>query len=221
MSAFGMSILATAMPTCGARQMALPAVIDVSATQGVELMTEKAFVAGGKEYEVDCMIFASGFESSSELKRRWGILVIEGRGGLSIYRYWNGEPETLHGTMTRDFPNMYFTGHIQGGLNSSTTEQFNQQVEHASYIIDECLRRDVATAEPSREGQAAYVRHFREIGVDTSSLIREGTSSYYSNEGDAKPEWLLLRGYGHGWNAFMQVLADWRADGSLSGLELE
>lgn len=35
--------------------------IDVSSTQGVEAMTEKGFVADGREYEVDCVIFASGF----------------------------------------------------------------------------------------------------------------------------------------------------------------
>jgi len=194
--------------------------IDVSVTQGVERMTETGFIADGREYEVDCMIFASGFEVSSELERRWGIPVIEGRGGLSIYRHWSEGPETLHGIMTRNFPNMYFTGYIQGGLNSSTTEQFNRQAEHIAYIVDECLRRGVEAAEPTPAGQDDYVRHFREIEVDTSALIRECTPSYYSNEGDAKPKWLLLRGYGHGWNAFLKLLADWRATGKLEGLEL-
>ncbi len=47
--------------------------IDVSASQGVERMTKNGFVAGGVEYPVDCIIFASGFEVSSDLDRRWGI----------------------------------------------------------------------------------------------------------------------------------------------------
>src|SRR5690606_11519292 len=104
--------------------------------------------------------------------------------------------------MTCMFPNMYFTGYIQGGLNASTTEQFNRQAEHIAYIVGECLTRGVRAAEPTREAQDAYVRHFAEIEVDTSHLIRECTPSYYSNEGHEKPKWLLLRGYGHGWNAF-------------------
>ena len=195
--------------------------IDVSETQGVERMTERGFVAAGKEYEIDCMIFASGFEVTSELERRWGIPVFEGRGGVSIYRHWGEGPETLHGTMTCRFPNMYFTGYIQGGLNSSTTEQFNRQVEHIAYIVGECLERGVEAAEPTQDAQDAYVRHFSEIEVDTSQLIRECTPSYYSNEGDTKPKWLLLRGYGHGWNAFMKLLADWRASGDLAGLDLK
>src|SRR3546814_9448394 len=40
--------------------------VDVSDTKGVERLTEKGFVANGKEYEVDCMIFASGFEVTSD-----------------------------------------------------------------------------------------------------------------------------------------------------------
>ncbi|WP_254514982.1 NAD(P)/FAD-dependent oxidoreductase [Novosphingobium sp. G106] len=47
--------------------------IDVSATQGLEAMTEKGFIAGGQEYEIDAIVFASGFEVTSDLKRRWGL----------------------------------------------------------------------------------------------------------------------------------------------------
>ena len=46
--------------------------IDVSATKGVERMTEKGFVANGNEYEIDCMIFASGFEVTSDLESPLG-----------------------------------------------------------------------------------------------------------------------------------------------------
>ena len=194
--------------------------IDVSATQGVERLTERGFVVDGVEHAVDCVIFASGFEVSSDLDRRWGIATIEGQGGLSLYDHWADGPETLHGIMTRGFPNMYFTGYIQGGLNSSTTEQFNRQVEHIAWIVAEGGRRGAEAIEPTAEGQDAYVRHFREFEVDTSALIEECTPSYYSNEGDRKPAWVLLRGYGHGWDAFMQLLADWRAAGDMAGLEL-
>src|SRR3546814_9516353 len=42
--------------------------VDVSDTKRVERLTEKGFVANGKEYEVDCMIFASGFEVTRDRK---------------------------------------------------------------------------------------------------------------------------------------------------------
>ena len=56
-------------------------------------MTEKGFVANGVEYEVDCMIFASGFEVTSDLERRWGIDVVEGRDGRVDLRSLGRRPE--------------------------------------------------------------------------------------------------------------------------------
>ena len=89
--------------------------LDVSESRGVERMTETGFVANGVEYEVDCMIFASGYEVTSDLDRRWGIDAIEGRAGLSIYDHWAEGYRTLHGMMTHGFPNQFYTGFIQGG----------------------------------------------------------------------------------------------------------
>ena len=183
-------------------------------------MTAKGFVADGVEYEVDCIIFASGFEVSGRLERRWGIEVVEGRGGLSIYDHWAEGPRSFHGVMTHGFPNMFYTGYIQGGLNANTTEQFRRQCEHIAYIIAETRRRGAEAVEPSVEGQAEYVRHFDEIAIDASDFIRECTPNYYANDGDSRMHWVLLRGYGHGWNAFMDLLAGWRDQGDMEGLVL-
>lgn len=110
------------------------ALLDVSATRGVEAITETGFFANGQHYEADCIIGASGFEVASELERRWGIPVIAGRDGVSIYDHWREGPTTFHGVITNGFPNMFYTGFIQTATNSSTTEQFRAQVEHIAYI---------------------------------------------------------------------------------------
>lgn len=194
--------------------------IDVSETRGVERMTTKGFVAGGVEFEVDCIIFASGFEVSGKLERRWGIEVVEGRDGLSIYDHWAEGPRSFHGVMTRGFPNMFFTGYIQGGLNANTTEQFRHQCEHIAYIIAETRSRGAMVVEPTASGQAKYVRHFDKIAVDASGFIQECTPNYYANDGDSAMHWVLLRGYGHGWDRFTDLLTTWRRSGDLEGLRL-
>ncbi len=107
--------------------------VDVADSRGLERITEAGFVSDGVEYPVDCIIFASGFEVTSELKRRWGIDVVRGRNGLSIYDHWADGPKTLHGTMTHGFPNQFYIGYIQGGLNASVTEQFGRQAEHIGF----------------------------------------------------------------------------------------
>ena len=68
--------------------------IDVSAAKGVERVTRKGVVANGKEYEVDCIIYASGFEISTAFKRRIGI-EINGEGGKSLFDHFAHGFKTL------------------------------------------------------------------------------------------------------------------------------
>jgi cation diffusion facilitator CzcD-associated flavoprotein CzcO len=194
--------------------------IDVSETKGLEAMTEKGFLANGKEYEIDCMIFASGFEVTSDLERRWGIDFVEGRDGLSIYDHWRNGPRTLHGLMTHGFPNQFFIGYIQGGANASVTEQFGEQGRHAAYIIAEALKRDIGIVEPSLEAEQAYVKRFHELEHDTDAFQSECTPSYFNNEGEKKPKWALFRVWGLGWRNFQEMVSAWRDKGDLEGLML-
>ena len=192
--------------------------IDVSETKGVERLTENGFVANGKAHDVDCMIFASGFEVTSDLNRRWGIDVVQGREGQSIYDHWSEGPQTLHGTMTHGFPNQFYIGYIQGGLNASVTEQFGQQGYHIAHIISEVLKRGATVVEPSKQAQDDYVRHFQEMELDMSGFVGQCPPSYFNNEGEVKPKWALFRIYGPGWDAFQKLLQDWRDKGDLQGL---
>jgi cation diffusion facilitator CzcD-associated flavoprotein CzcO len=195
--------------------------IDVSNSQGLERLTARGFVAQGKEYPVDCVIFASGFEVTSDLRRRWGIDIVEGRDGRSIYDHWSEGPATLHGTMTHGFPNQFYIGYIQGALNASVTEQFGQQGYHIAYIVSEALKRCAAVVEPTQQAQDEYVRRFKELEIDTSEFSRSCPPSYFNNEGDDKPKWALFRSWGHGWDAFEALLHEWRSAGDLAGMHIE
>jgi cation diffusion facilitator CzcD-associated flavoprotein CzcO len=194
--------------------------VDVSDTKGLERIGAHSFVANGQEHQVDCIIFASGFEVTSELRRRWGIDVVQGRDGKSIYDHWPEGYETLHGTMTHQFPNQFYIGYIQGGLNASVTEQFGQQGYHIAYIIGEALKRGVTSVEPSKQAQDDYVRSFRAMEIDLSEFQRTCPPGYFNNEGEVKPTWGLFRGYGPGWDAFQKLLKEWRDKGDMEGLVL-
>lgn len=203
--------------------------IDVSRTQGVERLTENGFIADGVEYEVDCIMFASGYEVTGDLDRRWGIPVFEGRDGVSMYDNWDGGYKTLHGMMTHGFPNLFTTGYYQGGLNSTLTFNFETQVEHMSYIITEVLKRGAASAEVTADAQESWIAHMRATEVDRTQWIHDCTPSYFNNEGkpdvdengNEKYRFYLGELYGPGWDAFTKILTDWRATGDLEGLTLE
>jgi cation diffusion facilitator CzcD-associated flavoprotein CzcO len=194
--------------------------VDVSMTQGVERMTEKGFVHNGIEYEIDCMIFASGYEITSALKRRWGIDVIAGREGLSLYDHWADGFRTHHGMMTYGFPNLFFTGFTQAGLNATNSVTFISQGRHIGYIAAEALKRGAKTVEPSIEAQEAWIQHIRETAIDVSQFARECTPGYFNNEGEKNFRWYLGEPYGPGFYAFEELLKKWRDRGSLEGLVL-
>jgi cation diffusion facilitator CzcD-associated flavoprotein CzcO len=192
--------------------------IDVADTKGIERLTEKGFIANGKEYEVDCIFFASGFEVTSDLNRRWGIDVVKGREGQSIYDHWSEGYKTLHGTMTHGFPNQFYIGYIQGGLNASVTVQFGQQGYHIAQIIDAVLKRGASVVEPTKQAQDEYVKRFHELEIDLSEFQRQCPPGYFNNEGEEKPRWALFRGYGPGWDAFQKLVKEWRDKGDMEGM---
>ncbi|MEB3061814.1 flavin-containing monooxygenase [[Mycobacterium] zoologicum] len=197
--------------------------VDVAESKGVEKLTEKGIVAGGVEYEVDCVIFASGFEISTEISRRYAIDVIEGRDGVSLFDHWRDGFATLHGMTSRGFPNQFHTGFIQGGVSANTTAMFEQQAEHIAYIIAEALKREVAVVEPSEEGQNDWVNTIRELAFDNTAFDLSCTPGYYNNEGRGFGEAsrsFLGETYSPGFYAFDDLLRDWRAAGDMKGLEL-
>jgi cation diffusion facilitator CzcD-associated flavoprotein CzcO len=203
-------------------------VIDVSRSQGVERLTATGFVANGVEYPVDCMIFASGYEVTSDLDRRWGFRQFTGRDGFSMYENWKGSYKTFHGVMTHGFPNLYIIGLNQGGLNSSLTVNFEEQARHIAYIIRSARDRKAVVIEPRKAAQDSYVRHIRDTAIDRTEWIRACTPSYFNNEGqpdvdengNEKYRFYLGETYGPGWDAFMSLLQNWREQGDLAGLVL-
>ncbi|MCJ1961672.1 flavin-containing monooxygenase [Novosphingobium mangrovi (ex Hu et al. 2023)] len=194
--------------------------VDVSETRGIQKLTENGFVANGTEYPCDCVIFASGFEVTSDLERRWGIDRIEGTEGRSLYDHWREGPLTLHGTMTHGFPNQFYIGYIQGGLNASVTEQFGRQGEHIAWIIGEALRRGAERVEPTRQAMEDYVAHFEATTIDQSDFLNSCPPSYFNNEGAKEHKWGLFRPWGAGWDDFLRFLRDWREAGDMEGLDL-
>jgi cyclohexanone monooxygenase len=167
------------------------------------------------------MILASGYEITSELRQRWGIDTIQGRNGLSIYDHWGDGYKTLHGMMSCGFPNLFFTGFTQAGLNSTNSVTFVSQGRHIGYIVREALARGAATVEPSEEAQASWVRTIRETGNSAAAdFARECTPGYFNNEGEKKFRWYLGEPYGPGFYAFEELLQKWRDRGDLQGLVL-
>ena len=195
--------------------------IDVSGTRGVERITENGFVAGGVEREVDCIVFASGFEVTSSMKRRLGIEVVEGRGGRSLYDHWKGGFRTFHGYMSDGFPNQFFTGFTQGAVSVNLTLMLDHQTQHIAYIVASALKRGAATVEPTVEAVEYWQSVMREHRVSNDDFLMECTPGYYNNEGGAVRRSHVGDSYAPGVAAFNALLKAWRDRGDLAGLALD
>ncbi|MEI7715582.1 MAG: NAD(P)/FAD-dependent oxidoreductase [Mycobacterium sp.] len=201
--------------------------VDVSSSKGVERATAKGLVANGTEYEVDCIIYASGFEITTEISRRYSIETIEGRDRVSLFDHWRDGYTTLHGMTTRGFPNQFHTGFTQVGISANIAANYELQGEHIAYVIAEALARGAATVEPSQQAQDEWCATVRDTAIDNSAFDAECTPGYYNNEGGgagaAEGEGIrshLGEPYAPGFYAFEDLLRAWRDKGDLEGLDL-
>jgi cyclohexanone monooxygenase len=193
--------------------------VDVSAARGVERITPAGVVANGQEYPVDCIIYASGFEITTELKRRVGF-EITGRGGLSIFDYYKDGFRTLHGHSSRGFPNWFYIGIGQNGLSVNMTAMFDDQARHIAYIIKEAKARGATQVEPTQEAEDAWVEVIKSVAILNRDFQNACTPGYYNNEGGKASGGLTGQTYTPGINKFNALLAAWREKGDLEGLEL-
>ena len=188
--------------------------------QGVERLTESAVIANGKAYEVDCLIFATGFEVGTSYTRRAGYEIV-GRGGVTLSEHWGDGLRTLHGLTAHGFPNCFFLGFTQTAITISVPQALNEQANHVAYMVSAARDRGRGVLEPTAEAEAAYVDEVRSLARMGERFYRECTPGYYNSEGAAgNRSGFFSDMYGAGPLKFFQVLEGWRADGGLPGLSL-
>ncbi len=195
--------------------------VDVSDTKGVERITEKGIIAHGVEYEVDCIVFASGFEITTALERQFDIAPFAGRGGKSLYEHWGKGFRTLHGIMAHGFPNHFATGFVQGGVTAATTLMYEQQADHIAYIIAEAQTRGATRVEPTAAAEEGWVQTIRAHSIDNSTFTTECTPGYYNSEGEPNGRSFLGDPFWGGFYVLEELLQGWRDAGDLEGLALK
>jgi len=186
--------------------------------QGVEKITEKGFVVAGVEYEVDCIIYASGFEVGTEYKRRAGF-DLTGRDGLKLSQAWGEGMKSKHGLHVHGFPNAFFVQPTQGAnLISNVPHNLTESGRTIAVIVRSALDQDARQVEVTQEAQDAWVELLLS-GMGRMMGAADCTPGYYNNEGkDPGPAARLNVGYPAGPTAYFNYLDGWRNSGEFEGL---
>jgi cyclohexanone monooxygenase len=187
--------------------------------KGVDRITERGVVVGDTEYELDCLIYATGFEVGTDYTRRAGYEVY-GRDGVTLTEKWSEGAATLHGMHSRGFPNCFIFSPTQAGFTANFPHLLDEQSRHLAYILGHAAEQGVEVIEASQQAEDDWVQRIIDMAQFNMRFLENCTPGYYNNEGKPAERSIRNSSYGAGSIAFFKVLADWRDEGSLAGLEL-
>jgi cyclohexanone monooxygenase len=187
--------------------------------RGVDRVTPKGVVAGGVEYPIDCLIYATGFEVGTDYTRRAGYEIL-GREGVSLSQKWADGVRTLHGMHSHGFPNCFIMGNQQSGFTVNYPHMLNEQSQHIAYIVRQALDRDLRSVEVSEAAEAEWVETILRLAGFGRQFLEQCTPGYYNNEGKLSERAAQNGFFGGGSEVFFKLLRDWRAAGELAGLEV-
>ncbi len=186
--------------------------------KGLEEISEKGIIFEGKEYEVDCIIFATGFEVGTEYSRRAGYQ-IHGTDGITVTKKWENGLATFHGMHSRGFPNSFFFGPAQSGFTATYTYSLDEQSIHLAHILKTAKDKGATRIEASQEAEDKWIKTIIDKARLTADFQENCTPGYYNNEGkiNQTPQ---NNTYGGGPIEFFKIMENWRSKGTLEGLEL-
>src|SRR5579872_1153549 len=203
-----------------------PNVSLVDCPAGFDRITKKGPVVDGKQYEVDCIVYGTGFEPElTPLYRRVGHEIV-GRGGVTLAAKWADGAASLFGMMSRGFPNMFVMP--APGQQAVVTVNYTQLAVLGAQFVGTAValfeQREVDVFDVSAEAEAAWTQKVVDSFVDGSAVMSACTPSRLNNEGH--PELMNPRNgnYGRGmgdWFGYRERLEHWLEDGRFDGLEIE
>jgi cyclohexanone monooxygenase len=168
----------------------------------IERITKKGLVSGGKEYEFDCIVFATGFDAMT------GAILgidISGRAGAKLRDKWAAGPRTYLGLGSAGFPNLFFiTGPGSPSVLSNMIVSIEQHVDWITDCIGRLAAGNIRSIEAKREAEDMWVDHVNELAGQT--LYPQANSWYMGANIPGKPR--VFMPYTGGVGVYGQKLAE-------------
>ena len=152
--------------------------------RGVERITRDGVVVDGTEHNIDCLIFATGFEVGTDYSRRTGFEII-GRDGATLTDKWRDGVQTLHGLAVNGFPNCFILSIAQSGFTVNFPYLLDVQARHSAEVIAWALSNDVTQLEATVDAESSWVDTIVARTGASAERAKSCTPGYYNREGQA------------------------------------
>ncbi len=198
----------------------------VDCPAGWDRVGERGPVIDDRQYEVDCLIYATGFEAEvTPLYRRAGHEIV-GRGGITLEERFRDGSATLFGMMVRGLPNAFVMP--APGQQAVVTVNYTQLAVLGGEFIGDAVRAleeaGAHSFDVTAEAEERWTEEIVSTHVDASVVMAACTPSRLNNEGDPQSMNPRNGNYGRGFGdyfAYRELLDDWRSKGAFEGLDVD
>lgn len=200
--------------------------------RGLERITSDSIVVNGTSYEVDVIVFATGYRApTAGTPAERGNMTIVGREGISMSEAWTvgGGPATLHGILDVRFPNLILSGPVQAAMSGANPSGLDLLAKHAAYILHESEKRannKPFAVLPNPSAAEDWAQRIMSHAARGAAMMG-CTPGYYNMEGKLEsipPEQRMIMArsgiWGRGIEDFAPILEDWRTEGRMEGIEV-
>jgi cyclohexanone monooxygenase len=173
----------------------------------IEEITANAVRTGAKDYEVDALVLATGFDAMTGSVAK---IDLRGRDGQTLNQKWAEGPKTYLGLMSAGFPNLFIiTGPGSPSVLSNMIVSIEQHVDWITDCIAWMRDRGLDTMEANRDAEDKWVAHVNEVAHTT--LYPQANSWYLGANIPGKPQ--IFMPYIGGVGAYRQICSDVAAKG--------
>ena len=173
----------------------------------IEEITANAVRTGGKHYEVDALVLATGFDAMTGSVAK---IDIRGRAGQTLNQKWAEGPKTYLGLMSAGFPNLFIiTGPGSPSVLSNMIVSIEQHVDWITDCIVYMRAQGLDAMEAKRDAEEKWVAHVNEVAQTT--LYPQANSWYMGANIPGKPQ--IFMPYIGGVGVYRQICHDVAAKG--------
>lgn len=165
--------------------------------RGVEGLTQRGVLAGGVEYEVDCVVLATGFDVGGlfpQGRPSSFSFPIVGRGGTTLQEKWDSAehrfgpgPKTYRSHHSRGFPNLCLLNAPQGAFTTNFTYALDQSSMHFAHLVARMRAEGHRAFDVKERVEEAYLDKMWELSPASTGRQPNCTPGYYNNEGTVAP----------------------------------